>query len=79
MNKRNYCALSTVELTVESKDIFYISWIIDACEGLGFLMTTDAANGKITVFTPLQLLDDLCSLIEGLKSEGLSVSIDNVK
>lgn len=79
MEKNSYSALSTVELTVQSEDIFYISWIIDACEGLGFLMTNDARAGKITVFTPSSQLDVLRSLFDGLKSEGLSVHIDDIK
>ena len=44
--------IKALKFTVPHEDIYYISWIIDAAEGIGFLQTDDAKAGKITVFTP---------------------------
>lgn len=75
----DFCfGLKLLKLTVQPKDIYYISWNIDASEGLGFLKTEDAARGKVTVFTPLSLLDDMMSMIEGLRREGIAIGIDEV-
>ncbi len=63
-------------LIVPQKDIYYISWIIDAAEGIGFLRTDDAKAGKITIFTPKELTCDLNSLIDALRAEGLEITED---
>lgn len=63
-------------LTVPQKDIYYISWIIDAAEGIGFLRTDDAKAGKITIFTPKELMNDLNGLIEALRAEGIAIGED---
>ncbi|HPX03375.1 MAG TPA: DUF4911 domain-containing protein [Synergistaceae bacterium] len=68
-----------ISLRVPQKDIYYISWTIDACEGLGFLKTDDARNGEVTVFTPAELLGDMKECIEGLKSEGLDIVITAIR
>ncbi len=63
-------------LTVDPKDIYYISWIIDGCEGIGFLQTDDPKNGRVSIFAPLSLLQDIKSLVDGLIAEGLNITID---
>ena len=70
--------MSEISLKVSQKDIYYISWTIDACEGLGLLKTDDPKKGKVTVFTPSELLGDMLGCIEGLRNEGLEISIINV-
>ncbi|MDO5115954.1 MAG: DUF4911 domain-containing protein [Synergistaceae bacterium] len=65
--------IKALRFIVPQKDIYYISWIIDAAEGLGFLQTDDAANGRITVFTPAELVRDLLGLMEALRAEGVAV------
>lgn len=75
----NFNTLTTVKLSVSNKDICYISWILDACEGLGFMQTDDAKLGKVTIFTPTLLLKDIYSMIEGLQQENILVYIDSVK
>ncbi|NLX85177.1 MAG: DUF4911 domain-containing protein [Synergistaceae bacterium] len=70
--------MSEISLMVIQKDIYYISWTIDACEGLGFLKTDNSEKGEVTVFTPLELLGDMLGCIEGLQHEGLEISIVNV-
>lgn len=70
--------LLEVHLTVPQKDIYYISWIIDAAEGIGFLRTDDARAGKITIFTPRELYCEIAELIESLRGEGLEISEDGL-
>ncbi|MCE5201380.1 MAG: DUF4911 domain-containing protein [Synergistaceae bacterium] len=72
-------SICEISLTVPQKDIYYISWNIDACEGLGFLQTDEPSAGKVTVFTPLCLIDDMYSFIDGLRAEGVNVEITGVK
>ncbi len=69
--------VKVIKLTVVPKDIYDISWFIDACEGIGFLQTDDAKLGKVSVFTPLSQLQDMKELIEGLKSDGLDIMIED--
>lgn len=71
--------LSAVELAVPQNEIYYISWNIDACEGLGFLETNDAKNGKVTIYTPSSLLECTCSFIEGMKNENIDIKIDRIR
>ena len=40
--------IAAVRFIVPQKDIYYISWIIDAAEGIGFLQTDAAKAGKVT-------------------------------
>ena len=70
--------MSEISLKVSQKDIYYISWTIDACEGLGLLKTDDPKKGEVTVFTPSELVGDMLGCIEGLRNEGLEISIINV-
>lgn len=71
--------LAKVHLTVPPSDIFYISWNLDACDGLGFLQTDDARNGHVTIFTPASLLDELKSFIEGHRAEGIEITTDLIE
>lgn len=70
--------MSEISLKVSQKDIYYISWTIDACEGLGLLKTDDPQKGQVTIFTPSELLGDMLGCIEGLCDEGLEISIISV-
>lgn len=72
----NYGAICAVSLTVPQNEIYYISWNLDACEGLGFLQTDDAAAGRVTVFTPAPLICDLYGFIDGLRAEGIPIEIN---
>lgn len=58
---------------VPPKDIYYISWIIDAAEGIGFLQTDDAKRGIVTIFTPKEQLCYVKELMEAMKNEGLEI------
>jgi hypothetical protein len=70
--------MTTLSLKVSPKDIYYISWNIDACEGLGMLRTDDAIAGNVTVHAPFELLSDILDLIDGLKAEGLDIIISGI-
>lgn len=67
-----------LRLKVPQKDIYYISWNLDACEGLGFLMTVDAASGKVTIFSPACMLNELLCFIRGHREEGIEMEIENL-
>jgi len=73
--KNGICAIG---MTVPQKDIYYISWNIDAAEGIGFLQTDDPKAGKITIFTPLSQLDYIYSFIDGLRAEGIKIIINDI-
>ncbi len=70
--------ICAINITVPQKDIYYISWNIDACEGLGFLQTDDPKAGKVTIFTPTSLVDDLYSFFQGLRAEGIQVEVNSI-
>ena len=71
--------LAKVHLTVPPEDIFYISWNLDACDGLGFLQTDDAKSGHVTIFAPASMLDTLKSFIEGHIAEGINITTDLIE
>jgi hypothetical protein len=60
------------ELAVPRESICYISWTIDAYEGMGFLRTDDP-SGLVSVFLPAGWRDDFERLIGAFESEGISV------
>jgi hypothetical protein len=68
-----------LDLTVPPEDIYYISWNIDACEGLGILETISAREGKVTVYTTAAMLPHLYSFVEGLSKEGVAVNICDLR
>lgn len=67
-----------LRLKVPQKDIYYISWNLDACEGLGLLQTDDAREGRVTIFSPVSQLDYLLDFIEGHRAEGIDIEIENL-
>lgn len=74
---KNY--MHEVKLRVPREDIYYISWNIDACEGVGLLRTDDAKEGAVTVFTPVSQLRFLFGLVDGHRAEGMEITIENIK
>ena len=68
--------ITELHFTVPQKDIYYISWIIDAAEGIGFLQTDDAGAGRITVFTPAEQRHHIYALAEALRAEGIEITED---
>ena len=65
--------IHAMKFTVPHEDIYYISWTIDAAEGIGFLQTDDAKAGRITVFVPAGQEEYLLGLMEALREEGIPV------
>lgn len=68
-----------VHATVSPEDIYYVSWNLDGCDGLGFLQTDSAQKGDVTIFAPANLLDEIYSFFEGLKAEGVDANICSVE
>lgn len=68
--------IAAVRFIVPQKDIYYISWIIDAAEGIGFLQTDDAKAGRITVFSPREQLPYIMELMSSLRAEGIEIKPD---
>ncbi|MDO4988323.1 MAG: DUF4911 domain-containing protein [Synergistes sp.] len=71
--------ITEVHLIVPHKDIYYVSWIIDAAEGIGFLQTDDAKTGRVTVFTPTDQVDYVADMVKGLRDEGLDIKFYDEK
>lgn len=67
-----------LRLKVPQKDIYYISWNLDACEGLGLLQTDDAREGRVTIFLPEPQLNYFLDFIEGHRAEGIDIGIENL-
>lgn len=61
--------LAIITLKTNSKDIFYITWIIDASDGLGFVKTDDINSCTISIETPISMKHYVLDLIEKLQVE----------
>lgn len=60
-------------LTVPKKEIFYISWTIDAYEGLGFLRTDEASEGSVSLFFPRAALTAIEEILGAFEDEGIDI------
>lgn len=60
-------------LAVPKEEIFYISWTIDAYEGLGFLRTDDASMGWVSLLLPSAALAQVEELLGAFESEGIAI------
>ena len=69
--------IEALHFTVPQKDIYYISWIIDAAEGIGFLQTDDPRLGRITIFSPEEQKKHVYSLVSALRTEGINITENN--
>lgn len=69
--------IEELHFTVPQKDIYYISWIIDAAEGIGFLQTDDPKTGSITIFSPEEQKKHIYSLLAALRAEGIKITENN--
>ena len=69
--------ITALHFIVPPKDIYYISWIVDASEGIGFLQTDDAKSGRITIFSPKEQAHYVFEMMEALRSEGLAITEEN--
>ncbi len=71
--------IKALKFAVPHEEIHYISWIIDATEGLGILQTDDAKAGKITVFTPSGQEENIFGLMKALIKEGIDIEYEEEK
>lgn len=60
-------------LSVPKKEIYYISWTVDAYEGLGFTRTDDASEGMLSLLFPSGYLSEVESLLCALEAEGIGI------
>lgn len=60
-------------LSVPKEEIFYISWTIDAYEGLGFLRTDDASEGIVSLLFPSEAEEEVNALIGAFEAEGITI------
>ena len=64
-------ALLRYSLIVPRRDICYVSWTIDAYEGIGTLRTDDGDSGLVSVLFSMDYREELESLLDALESEGV--------
>lgn len=60
-------------LRVPKDAICYMSWTIDAYEGIGFLRTDDAADGLISVLCSSDYGAEIEALLDAFESEGIRI------
>ena len=63
-----------LEYLVPKGEIFYISWIIDACDELEMLETLDAKKGHIAIWTTQFMEKYVKDLMTSLKDENIEVT-----
>jgi hypothetical protein len=61
------------ELVVPRESIYYMSWTIDAYEGLGFLRTDDSARGLVSILFPSCLRQEIERLLDAFGAEGIEI------
>lgn len=62
----NISECKEIKLKLEPQDIYYVTWILDATESIGFLQTDDGQKGLVTVVVPETQLEYFDSLIDNL-------------
>lgn len=62
-----------------SSSIFYISWTVDAYEGIGFVRTDSPQEGLISLFCPACSRNEVDSLLHAFHAEGIPIKILEVK
>lgn len=60
-------------LAVPKEEIFYLSWTIDAYEGLGFLRTDDASEGIVSLLFPSEAAAEVEELLGAFEAEGITI------
>ena len=62
-----------LEYLVPKNEIFFISWIIDACDELALLETIDAKQGHVAIYTTKFFENYVKDFMSSLKNEGINV------
>lgn len=65
--------LMRYSLTVPKDVIYYISWTVDAYEGLGFLRTDDADTGAVSLLYSSDYADEVEALLDVMIAEGVGI------
>lgn len=73
MPQRARASLLRYPIVTDRERIFYISWTVDAYEGLGFLRTDDAAEGRVSLFFTSDYRDEVEELLDAFVSEGIRI------
>ena len=60
-------------LAVPKEEIYYVSWTVDAYEGLGFMRTDDASKGLVSLLFPSGNRSEVEALLLALEAEGLEI------
>ncbi|MDO4218727.1 MAG: DUF4911 domain-containing protein [Synergistaceae bacterium] len=63
-----------LEYIVPKNEIFYISWILDACDELAMLETIDVKRGHIVIHTTKFLEKYVRGLMRSLQNETIAVT-----
>jgi hypothetical protein len=66
-------ALMRYGVAVPKEHICYVSWTIDAYDGLGFLRTDAPEEGRVSIFFPSCRLDELECLLDAFEAEGIKL------
>jgi hypothetical protein len=61
------------ELILPREDICYVSWTIDAYEGIGFLRTDDPSKGLVSLFFPSCREEEIERLLDSFEAEGIGI------
>ncbi|GHV52294.1 hypothetical protein FACS1894216_08180 [Synergistales bacterium] len=68
----NSFELFRYELKVPREAICYMSWTIDAYDGVGFLVTDDP-SGMISIFCPNCFKDEMGRILDAFRREGIDI------
>lgn len=60
-------------LAVPKEEIFYISWTVDAYEGLCFLRTDDASEGLVSLLCPSEAAVQIEEILAAFENEGIAI------
>jgi hypothetical protein len=60
------------------ESVCYMSWTLDAYDGLGFLRTDDPEKGQVSILFPSCRLDEMEDLLGAFESEGIALRREGI-
>jgi hypothetical protein len=66
-------ALLRYEIAAPKASICYMSWVLDAYDGIGFLRTDDPGKGLLSILFPSCRRDEVECLLRAFESEGIAL------
>lgn len=66
-------------IQTDPSSIFYISWTVDAYEGIGFVRTDSPREGWISLFCPACSRNEVDILLRAFQAEGIPIRILEVE